>query len=257
VRRRRSYQVGAPGAPQVGDDAGPNTETHEDGLRRQAAGRLDRADALIRRSKKLAQVHRGTAEEAAREAITLLAEAFWYSEGTPAAEGIHRELDGLGKWTQATFGCRLLKVDGEYAHTCKVGIVHKRFGFSPEMTSTLRCSLCAEDVSDCKHLHSRLYWVTGGEWDGRPCRVCRSWQCVHKPNWLYRARCVSLVENLKLSDVAIVERPEEPLARLTSIPLSREHLSLIKNLPNGQVPVCVLCRYGCPGMTYLSGQEVP
>ena len=120
----------------------------------------------------------------------------------------------MGRRVHAEFGCRLSFKDGEYWVTCPVMLSHDKLGFSIGGSGKSVCSICGEDTFACSHVSGRLY-------DGVPakhaygiCNICGEQKgCSHKEGEIYNAvRAISIVVDLRLDHVALVDNPANPLA---------------------------------------------
>ncbi len=150
-------------------------------------------------------------------ALRAAAETYWYAEGTDRAELEHRFLHELGYWTRKNFGCQLNYEDGQYSTACPVKLADKRIGVSPGLLTKAICSICGEDISECKHRQDRLYWVSGGPTSHGPCRVCLEKQCDHSPDEFYQAEVVRMLKIVRMLEISFVDVPADPLARLTKL----------------------------------------
>jgi hypothetical protein len=226
VTRQDSFQIGAPGAPEEGSDAGDATGLEDKRIRSVVNRKRADANRHLANAKHLVGHNRPRAESEARRAIDSVVRAFWWAEGSDLEDSQHELMHKIGRWTRRTFGCRL-HFDGEsYTEKCPIAIAHKRFGFSPGYTARHVCSICGDDLSECPHLRSRLYWVRGGLNDSGVCPICMQENCKrHRADRLYQARPVSIVTDLEGLEVSLVGRPANPEARLLSIPVSMERLA--------------------------------
>jgi hypothetical protein len=190
------------------------------------------------------------AELEARRAIDQIVRAFWWAEGTDQEEDQHRTMHKFGRWTREIFGCAL-DFDGEkYEQRCPILIAHKRIGLSPGFTARRICSICAEDLSECPHRRTRLYWVRGGAKPPRPCPVCMKEQCsTHDPGRLYKAQPVSIVTDIQGLEVSIVRSPAQPEARLLALPVDKAALirGLGPEFKYGMPVSCDRCLEPCRG----------
>jgi hypothetical protein len=172
------------------------------------------------------------AERLAREALSRQFSAFNWLEDTDGEEDVHRELHEMGRSTRERFpdGCVLIWNGSRYEHRCPVALCHKRFGFSPGMIVGRRiCSICGEDISECPHLGDQLYKAPGGPSASGYCPVCvlqvGDPACDHSPNETYDVEPVSIItEIVRLEEISLVSRPNQPDARLTAIPIDSEAL---------------------------------
>jgi hypothetical protein len=118
-------------------------------------------------------------------------------------------------------------------------------------TANRVCSLCGNDLSECPHMPGRAYWARGGAGATGKCRVCREASCRHRPDRLYRAQVVSIVESGELREISFVPRPANPEARLTRIPVSTTDLAeaIGSSFIRGITVSCNKCLGPCPGFS--------
>jgi hypothetical protein len=252
---RAGIPIDSPGAPQEGDDAGDASDLHEERIARVVQKYRSAALRDLKEAQKKLAESRGQAEELARRSLHSAARSVWWAEGTALEERQHALLDKCGRWTRRTFGCSLTFRNGQYQQSCPVAIAHKRIGMSPGMIADRECSICGEDLSECPHLRSRTYWVRGGPGGTRDCPVCRQSECGHRADRLYRVGVVAIIREVReLVEVSIVDRPANPEARLTSLPVDNADLraSLGPNFLPGMPVSCDRCLSHCSGFETLT-----
>ena len=198
------------------------------------------------------------AEQRARAALDRVVRAFWWAEDRPEEEPVHELTHELGRWVRETFGCTILPRNGRYEQRCPVAIAHKRMGMSIGFTAQRLCSLCGEDISECQHMPGTAYLVPGGIGPAGICPVCLSETCEeHYAAHTYRVSAIARVVSGDLQEISLVDRPAQPEARLTSIPLPTDKLQdvLGPGFTPGMPVSCDKCLSGCWGFTTLSSDE--
>jgi hypothetical protein len=164
------------------------------------------------------------AEGRAREALRAAAETYWFAEETELAAAEHEYLHEIGRWTRENIGCQLNCEGSNYSTSCPVLLADKRFGLSVGIVARVVCSICGENLSECSHRRSRLYWVKGGPTAFGPCRVCGKAKCEHKSEELYKALVVGIMKDSVLEEASFVDVPADPLARQTKLDISHDRL---------------------------------
>jgi hypothetical protein len=164
------------------------------------------------------------AENLAREALRAAAETYWFAEGTALASAEHEYLHEIGRWTRETFGCQLDCEGTKYSTSCPVMLAGKRIGFSVGVAARVMCSICGENLSECSHRRSRLYWVRGGPTEFGPCRVCGKRKCAHNSDGLYKSPVVGIMKDCVLEEASVVDVPADPLARQTRLDITHANL---------------------------------
>ena len=154
---------------------------------------------MLAEAKEAQRVGRSDAEDIARRALEMYASALNWSEDTDEFEPNHRAMDEAGRWVRETFGCELEQKDGRYYRTCPVDLAHRRIGMSVEfIAKSIKCSICGQLIQDCDH-------IAGRDYDDQ--------------------RCGRIIDKIdEVIGVALVSRPAQPDARLTSISLDTEDL---------------------------------
>ncbi|RSM80470.1 hypothetical protein DL991_10085 [Amycolatopsis sp. WAC 01375] len=138
----------------------------------------------------------------------------------------HTALDQLGRLLRQHYpsACVLPFRDGTYRQECPVELAHLRVGLSPRIrVIASHCSICNQDPEDCAHLPGRAY-------DGQ--------------------RCLSVITDAEIIDVALVGRPRLPDARITSWGIDLETLqtALGPTFSPGDQVLCGSCLSPCRGL---------
>lgn len=192
-----------------------------EGLARRESAQRDIAEVeflLLRNSPEAAQ-------KIARASLETFASSLNWLEDTDHFEEAHRLLDLAGKYVRRTFGCTLHWTGSEYQQTCPVALAHTRIGVSPEIVfDGFDCTICDADAETCPHIAGRVY-------EGKTC-----WRRVRGP--------------IQVLAIAWVNRPDQPDARLQSVPVELEKLR--KALPPewrpGMPVSCDRCLLPCEGL---------
>jgi hypothetical protein len=191
------------------------------------------------------------AEREARTALAFFERSLDWAEDTELEAEVHQRMDDAGRWVCSTFGCHLDWDGTAYYETCPVAIAHNRLGLSIGGAARRICSLCGDDLSECEHQRGTAYMVPGGHVDLGWCRVCLSKEaCDHDPNELFRVSVVSIITEMDIEEVSIVNKPAQPEARFTrvSIPLADLKEALGPEFEPG-IPVnCDKCLLDCAGL---------
>jgi hypothetical protein len=192
------------------------------------------------------------------DALAVAASALNWLEGTEFEDDAHRDLHEMGRYAREHFGegCHLTWTGSQYEHRCPVVIAHKRFGFSIGFqTKAFLCSICGGDVSECEHLPGREYEVPSGPGPTGYCPVCILKECVeHLASQTYRVEPISILMEGEIEEISLVDRPRQPDARLTAVPIDGKRLANVlgKNFRPGMDVSCSQCLGPCPGFAYLS-----
>jgi hypothetical protein len=241
--------IDSPDAPTENSDAGDSAGLYESYKAMQIRRYRTQANQFLRDAKRLVGHDRDGAEKAARRAINAIVHAFWWAEGTEMEEPQHALMHRIGRWTRKNFGCSLEFGEEGYFRTCPLDIAHTRVGMSIGFIANRICSLCGDDLSECPHRLGRTYWVRGGAEGSRKCRVCREESCRHKPDRLYRAQVIAIVESGEIREVSLVRRPANPEARLLKIGVPAKDLTATfgTSFVYGMDVSCNKCLDDCPG----------
>lgn len=234
--------------------AGADDDLREEHVRRRVQERRDEAQALRERAEQKlrgAQPDRAEAERLARSALERFARCLDWAEDTDMEGAAHRLLDRAGRWVHATFGCQVKWDGANYVQDCPLALAHNRLGMSVGGVAKRKCSLCAEDVSECEHLPGVAYLVPGGVEELGWCRICLAKECDHTCDDVERVSMVSIIYEMDLEEVSLVAKPAHPEARLTSVTLPTADLreKLGPTFVPGVTLGCDRCAVPCPGLT--------
>ena len=245
VRRR-----GRPVLEAAGSDADLIAERrHQDVESRaaQGAGHLETARVLLRGDRPDVPA----AEREARAGLSLLARSLDWAEDTNFEDDAHQRMDEAGRWVRSVFGCAIEWDGTSYFETCPVALGHNRIGMSVGGVAVRICSLCGEDLSECEHLRGVAYFVPGGAEDLGWCRVCLfDADCDHSRDQRYRVGVVSIIREMQITEVSLVNKPAHPGARLlrVSVPFTQLQEVLGPELSPGDGVSCDKCLLECDGL---------
>jgi hypothetical protein len=170
----------------------------EDWIAQKGASLLVAGRRAYGQARYLSQIGGPDAEAKARGSLEVLRSAMNWLEGTPAFEDAHQLIDEAGRFIRETFGCHLLLENGRYFQTCPAALAHNRAGLSiGYVVQAQECSICGEDPEDCAHITGRHYGDT---------------------------MCHRRITKADMLEVSLVNRPQNPDARITSISLSTPRL---------------------------------
>jgi hypothetical protein len=164
------------------------------------------------------------------KALADLRSATNHLEGTSHFEAVHAALDQAGRFQRVYFPaqCELAMEGTAYSQECPVALAHNRIGVSiGAIIRESQCSICGSEPDDCAHISGRIY-------DDQ--------------------ECYQLITRADLDHVALVDRPDFPDARLTSVPYSTSELrsELGPKFIPGRPVICGRCLSRCEGMTRAS-----
>lgn len=210
--------------PIEGADAGPADQYWENRKRERIRFAHARASGSAGAARVALSFSPDEADGLARQALQAAAETYWFAEETALAAAEHEYLHEIGRWTRENIGCQLDREGTEYSSSCPVMLADKRFGLSVGVVARVVCSICGQNLSECTHRRSRLYWVRGGPTAFGPCRVCRKDKCEHQSHELYPAPVVGIMKDCVLEEASFVDVPADPLARQTKMDISHSQL---------------------------------
>jgi hypothetical protein len=83
--------------------------------------------------------------------------------------------------------------------------------------------------------------------------------CEHSSDYLYRAPVFSIVKAMKMREISVVRRPDDPEARILEIPVDTEDLrtALGPEFSPGTPVSCDKCLGNCWGFDELPPDELP
>lgn len=213
---------------------------------------LRRGEELLQHAMTSAVGDAISAEKEARTALAEFASALNWSDDGPRAAYVHKRVDAAGRWVRETFGCSVHQEGEKYFWACPVRLGHHRVGFSIGGRARRACSLCGRDLSECPHMRGTAYLVPGGRGDLEWCRVCLSREgCDHDPDTTYRVSVVSIVTDLVVDEISLVDVPGSPGARVLKQEIDVADLQETLGLAwSPGMPVsCDFCLTECPGLT--------
>lgn len=243
---------GSDGAQQF-QEAGPDDDLRAAHTRRMVEERREEAQRLRSlAASRLSGAYRDRieAEQLARSALGFYARSLDWAEDTEMESEAHELMDRAGRWVNATFGCQITWNGSSYVRDCPVALAHNRIGLSVGGIAKRKCSLCGLDVSECDHLPGTAYLVPGGSEELGWCRICLAEQCDHSADDIERVSMVSIIHEMELEEVSIVDKPAQPEARITALSLSTKSIRRSMGLtfvPGDAVP-CDRCAGSCDGL---------
>lgn len=159
---------------------------------------------------------------------------------------VHR----VGELVGGIFGCLYKHGTNGWEDRCPTQLMHIRRGNSPGMIVKYACSICAQDPGECPHVLGGMYSAVARREDGH-CNICgASDSCEHVNGETYLAKASALVANILLSEVSLVIRPRDPLARIHSRTVDeRELVRQFGRVPGADVVLlCHGCMFPCQGL---------
>lgn len=233
-------------------DPGSSDDLRAARTRRSVLAHLESADGLLSSARAQESNEASTEAEAlARRSLADFRSALDWAEDGPDEADCHQRLDAAGRWVRETFGCSLSWNGSTYYDTCPVSLGHTRMGFSIGGTVERRiCSLCGQDLSNCQHVRGTAYYVPGGTGDLGWCRVCLETACTHSESKLYRAEVIAMLSGIEVTEVSLVSKPDNPLARVQILSVSCEDLRefLGPEFEPGMEVSCDRCLQPCDGL---------
>lgn len=210
----------------------------------------EQLDAVVFRWLEIRERYTAVIEEDLRElieaAVDNAVDALNFLEDTELRETAHN-LVHTAAWLRFGFlGCKLSVQDGGVQSDCPVRRAHCRWGFSPEIKAKWACSICNERFDTCPHIPDEEYEVIVDR-SGSTCLACFEGRCDHEDGerTVVPARRVST--EVEAIAVAIVARPRDPRARISSLPINVPAESeLFKQCESG-MGICTECILPCTG----------
>ncbi len=189
-------------------------------------------------------------EIAARRSLVRAVDAFNFLEDTDLCELSHRHAHKVAALVGGIFGCDIEYSDGSYWDTCRLSLMHQRWGMSAGFTATRRCSLCKEDIDLCAHLLDTLYEVRVERSSDGTCSACGRRSCLHSDGEMVLAYPHPVMDDFELHEVSLVRRPRDPLARISKLELNPGLLARALGAnPDGRDVQCYRCLHPCQGFT--------
>lgn len=187
-------------------------------------------------------------EGVARKSLVRAIDAFNFLEDTDLSELAHHHAHEVAALVGGIFGCDIEYSEGSYWDTCRLSLMHQRWGMSAGFTATRRCSLCKEDIDLCVHLLDTLYEVQVQRSADGTCGICGGRNCSHSDGEMVWTYPHPVVSDFELHEVSLVRRPRDPLARISKVELNPDLLA--HNLggnPDGRGVRCYRCLHPCEG----------
>lgn len=157
-------------------------------------------------------------EDSLRRALEALVDAFLLDRRGHA--DCFGEAHQLGRELLRRFGCNLIRDErGTWGRSCGVLALHSRIGLSFAGLTRGRCSICNEPDLNCSHVPGQVY-------DDLP--------------------CVRIVEHVEVSEVSVVEFPDDPRCYRLFLRKTDEDIKRARGaLPASAMPTCTHCSK-CP-----------
>ncbi|MFC4859198.1 hypothetical protein [Actinophytocola glycyrrhizae] len=197
---------------------------------------------------------RNLAERLARQALDVSISAFNFLEDDILSMAAHDLFHEIGAYVGGMFGCELeADKEGVYWNRCAVSLAHRRYGFSVGMSHDVLCSVCHEDIDDCKHFLGRTYPTEVTKTVEGKCGACGRIECAHETGSIVEIYSQPVLSGPALREVTVTPRPRDPLARLDAVEIATS--SLIETLgqdPAGKKLRCTCCLEPCPGFIETS-----
>jgi hypothetical protein len=124
-------------------------------------------------------------------------------------------------------GCCLKFKDGHWFNRCRLSLMHISIGNSVGFTSRRLCNVCRVDVDECVHEPGEIYPVVVSRTPDGYCTACGSERCDHEIGQTVSTAAGFLFADIDLREVSLVDRPRDPLARITGREVDLDRLSLI------------------------------
>lgn len=195
-------------------------------------------------------------EDASRKSLERAVDAFNFLEDTDLADLSHQHAHKVAAMVGGLFGCKIEYSDGTYWDTCRLSLMHHRWGMSAGFTAARKCSLCGEDIDLCNHILDEQYEVQVQRSSDGTCSVCGSLSCSHRDGEVVMTYPHPVLSDFELHEVSMVARPRDPLARVTKMEFNPAVLSHSLGVkPNGRAVRCYRCTHPCGGLLDME-QEI-
>jgi len=203
-------------------NAPPASEEHG---RLQAEIASAAANELIREADHLLKTGRADVSEGLyRRALRKLREAMlWAPNECERRAYLHK----IGARIHDQFGCTVPLRDGTYSVECPVLLSHARGGFSVGGSAQSTCSICGQDSLTCPHQNGHRYdHVLARRVSSALCNICGEQDCHHVQGTTYDGvRAFSIITEMRIDEVSLVDRPANPLAVIERYTLSASDVS--------------------------------
>lgn len=172
-----------------------------------------------------------------RHALNMLLDVFWIVKDLRVP--ISKQMHSIGAALHENYGCALEFEGGFYFTKCPNMLLHRDVGFSMRGFEKYKCSICDMDPVDCDHRSGRKYNCVECKKFAERCNICNDEisSCNHRLGETYddvEAVRLAYIEEIVTFDV--VKEPECPIARVTKIPFSKQHIfNCISKDPNSEV----------------------
>lgn len=161
-----------------------------------------------------------------RHALNMLLNVFWVAKDLRVP--ISKQMHSIGAALHEDYGCALEFEDGFYFTKCPNMLLHRDFGFSMRGFEKYKCSICDMDPVDCDHRSGRKYSGVECKEFAERCNICNDEisSCSHCLGETYDdVEAVKLAYVTEIVTFDVVKEPECPIARVTKIPFSKQHIA--------------------------------
>jgi hypothetical protein len=191
---------------------------------------LNKADEIWSNGQLLQSKGDSKAESVMRTSLQYLRNAYHLSSEDPKISVL---LHQSGKFIHDNFGCQVRMEGTTYYEECPVLLSHVKYGFSVGGSAISICSICGKDPWECEHIKGFKYDGVIAKKISGYCNICGQEACDHQLGEIYNnAEAVHIITEMKLDHVSLVERPANPLARITMYTLGPE--DILKALPDSE-----------------------
>ncbi|WP_044492608.1 hypothetical protein, partial [Nesterenkonia massiliensis] len=208
-------------------------------------------DAVVRRWTEIRETFAEVIEEQLQEpieaAVKNAVKALNYLEDTELRETAHELVHQASQLRFGFIGCRLRVEDGHVQSDCPVRIAHQRWGFSPEIVTEWVCSICNERFDTCPHIPDEEYEVLVDR-SSNSCSACFEKRREHRDGERVVVPAQRVAKRIVSAPaVAIVARPRDPEARLTSVEINVPADSELFRQCQNETALCTECIIPCTG----------
>ena len=119
----------------------------------------------------------------------------------------HTLVHRYGELVGGLFGCQMEYSDGLWYDTCRVSLLHLRFGQSSGFTARYVCTICGEEAGDCIHLRGHTYpKIAGNSGEDGNCDICGDTCHIHDVGTTYQVPADFRLSDIRLQEVSLVPR---------------------------------------------------
>lgn len=162
------------------------------------------------------------AEDALRKSLVIIREAILFQPDNPEYRSFILK---VGRKVHDLFGCIIPFENGQYQAVCPVLLSNISYGFSMGWKKKAICSICGQDIFDCEHVPGRIYDNVEARKFEEICNVCGEKACSHtEGDHFDKVKAIRIVTELKINDISLVERPDNPLCAIMKTPISRDEI---------------------------------